>query len=219
MDHQTFQKIATEIARHFPTTESWIIQAIIVMVAAGLGAFFGQHVRTRGKNLATKADFESLKDQLRFNTKIVETIKRDVDHKDWAKREWTNLRRVKLEALINAMHDCTAFLPRHRNSSVEGKYHDEQEPMDELDTLASLYLPELKLEVLSFTMACRELVQLQLSMGKDFLTVKDAPTRDEISKKHMLMLRPSYEKVGIASAALENAATKVLLQIMNVSPA
>ena len=91
--------------------------------------------------------------------------------------------------------------------------------MDELDTLASLYLPELKLEVLSFTMACRELVQLQLSMGKDFLTVKDAPTRDEISKKHILMLRPSYEKVGIASAALENAATKVLLQIMNVSPA
>ena len=152
--------------------KGWVIQAIIVMVAAGLGAFFGEHLRTRGKILATKADFESLKDQLRFNTKIVETIKRDVDHKDWAKREWTNLRRVKLEALINAMHDCTAFLPRHRNSSVEGKYHDEQEPMDELDTLASLYLPELKLEVLSFTMACRELVQLQLSMGKDFLTVK-----------------------------------------------
>jgi len=108
MDEATIQKIAAEVARHLPSY-AWVlllVQVVILAAAAAVGAFFGEYLKTRGKNLATKADFDSLQDQLRANTELVETIKAEVGQKDWAQREWTNLRRTKLEALLEKMHDC-----------------------------------------------------------------------------------------------------------------
>src|SRR5262249_58022566 len=112
MDELTIQKIAAEVVRHLPSYP-WLVllvQVLLTLVAAGAGAFFGEYFRTRGKNLATKADFDSLQEQLRATTQTVETIKSEVAQKDWAQREWTNLRRTKLEALLEKMHDCEAYL-------------------------------------------------------------------------------------------------------------
>src|SRR5262245_32814719 len=112
MDEVTIQKIAAEVARHLPSY-AWmllLVQVVILAAAAAVGAFFGEYLMTRGKNLATKADFVSLQDQLRANTELVETIKAEVGQKDWARREWANLRRTKLEELIEKMHDCLVFI-------------------------------------------------------------------------------------------------------------
>src|SRR5262252_4432820 len=123
MDEVTIQKIAAEVVRHLPNY-AWVlllVQGLITLVAAGAGAFFGEYFRTRGKNLATKADFHSLQEQLRATTQTVETIKSEVAQKDWAQREWTNLRRTKLEALLEKMHDCLAFLDQLRRRAVKGE--------------------------------------------------------------------------------------------------
>src|SRR5262249_17746595 len=123
-----------EVARHLPSY-AWVlllVQVVILAAAAAVGAFFGEYLKTRGKNLATKADFDSLQDQLRANTELVETIKAEVGQKDWAQREWTNLRRTKLEALLEKMHDCET------------------------------YLHELGNEIYRFSQKCRELVMIAM---------------------------------------------------------
>ena len=57
---------------------------VVTLIAAAVGAFIGEYLRTRGKNLATRADFESLQAQLRANTQTVESIKSEVSQRDWA---------------------------------------------------------------------------------------------------------------------------------------
>src|SRR5262245_58921177 len=96
-----------------------LVQVVILGAAAAVGAFFGEYLKMSGKNLATKADFESLQDQLRANTELVETIKAEAGQ-NWAKRERTNLRRIKLEELMEQMHECVAVLERLGSRAVVG---------------------------------------------------------------------------------------------------
>ena len=58
-----------------------VVQSALMLIAAAAGAFLGEYLKTRGKNLATKADFESLSDQLRASTEMVETIKAEIGQK------------------------------------------------------------------------------------------------------------------------------------------
>jgi hypothetical protein len=72
---------------------------------------------------------------------LVETIKykSEVGQKDWSKREWTNLRRIKLEALLEKMHESEAMLDRLRNKAIKGEFELEHDPMSQLDAIATLY--------------------------------------------------------------------------------
>jgi hypothetical protein len=120
MDQETVRRIAEEVARlsGYPWS-FWAVQLIVTLFAAGLGAFLGEYLRTRGKNLATTADFERLQNELSANTKLVETIKAEVRLRDWAAREWTNLRRVKLEELLKTLYfpelaiEVSTYLAQH----------------------------------------------------------------------------------------------------------
>src|SRR5215831_12687732 len=142
MDEVTIQKIATEIAHHLPSY-AWVlllVQVVILAAAAAVGASFGEYLKTRGKHLATKADFDSLQDQLRANTELVETIKAEIGQKDWAKRERTNLRRIKLEELMETMHECVAVLERLGSRAVVGDCEaGRRDPVAPLVAIGDLY--------------------------------------------------------------------------------
>jgi hypothetical protein len=169
MDEVTIQKIAAEVVRHLPSYP-WLVllfQVLLTLVAAGAGALFGEYFKTRGKNLAAKADFESLQEQLRATTQTVETIKSEVAQKDWARREWANLRRIKLEALLEKVHECGMYLSRLYDPAYEGK------PISEADVLAALYFPELKSEADRFTLSCREQRALIGKLSSDVFDSRD----------------------------------------------
>ena len=73
-------KMAAEVAKHISAI--WWLQlaiqvALTIAAAAGL-AYYGGYLKTRGEQLATKADFEDLKKQLSESTKVVEEIKSEV---------------------------------------------------------------------------------------------------------------------------------------------
>jgi hypothetical protein len=120
---------------------------VIAALVSSLTALGVSYFRTRGQNLATKHDFEELQRQLEDNTKLVEDIKSEVGQGDWARREWTNLRRIKLEALLEKMHECEVYLDRRRNSAYEGEpAKPERDCISELDALAALYFRELRSE-------------------------------------------------------------------------
>jgi hypothetical protein len=50
--------------------------------------------------------------QLEKQTKLVETVRTEVSQKDWMKREWLNLRRIKLEALVEKLNDVDEYLEK-----------------------------------------------------------------------------------------------------------
>src|SRR5215510_4710397 len=140
MDSDPILNIAVAVAKQL-SAAPWrliVIQAVIMLLAAAVGAFLGEHLRMRGKNLATKADVASVLRQLSANTKLVEAIQSEVSQKDWSRREWANLRRAKLEELLKVAHDCEDFRKRYRTNCMEGVHTPEHDPDSELETIAAL---------------------------------------------------------------------------------
>jgi hypothetical protein len=219
MDLATVQAIAAEIAQHL-SSDLWLlllIQAVIMVASAAVGAFLSEYLKTRGKNLATKADFESLQNQLHANTELVETIKSEVGQKDWTRREWTNLRRIKLELLLQRLHDCDDYLDRSRSAALAGNTSAERDPRDELDTIVALYFPELKLEEIAFSLPYMEEKGLILQLGQEMQKAgSDPAVRDQIFQRFPGKWSEQYAARRQASKKLVKAARTLLVEIMDV---
>jgi hypothetical protein len=220
MDPETIRKIAAELATQLPSNAWWLlaVQTMLFVGAAALGSFIGEYLKERGKHLATKADFESLKDQLKANTELVETIKADVSHKDWAQREWSNLRRLKVEALITGMHDCETYLDEMRRTANQGELVGKRAPDSEMGTIAALYLPELETQVSNFLQTFYQLTVQTSTFGQETLMANDLSGRQKAFEKFQLEYMPKYAEFRNASDALTAAARDLLFEIMGANP-
>jgi hypothetical protein len=228
MDQDTIAKIAAEITKHLPTYPWWVLlsaQAIVALVAAGVGALAGGYLKTRGTNFATKADFETLLAQLRANTELVETIKAEVSQKDWAKREWVNLRRAKLEILFEKIHNCMTYLKESRSKARRDRIHpyrddrinlDKHErSLDEAKAIVSLYVPELRSEMEEFAESCAghylatSFYLHDLEINKEgYSGVIDANRKYD---SHI-------ERILADMTRFETAGRKLLIEIMGIAP-
>jgi hypothetical protein len=196
---------------------------VIAALVSALTALGVSYFRTRGQNLATKHDFDELQKQLSANTKLVEDIKSDVSQRDWARREWTNLRRVKLEALMEKMHACETYLDQYRAYSMDHTLkaaEPEHNPMDELRTIAELYLPELGDEVVMLLEAFQNRVMAGMHLrSKWFKMTLDVEEADRTAFHktalaeygNAVVLAEFLEAVG----ALKAAARTLLVNIMD----
>lgn len=227
MDKATIQEIAAEVVRHLPNY-AWallLVQVLLTLLAAAAGAFFGEYLKTRGKNLATKADienlatkadFESLQNQLRANTELVETM---VGQRDWTARERTSLRRIQLEALLEKMNDCDNYIDQHRNRFMDSKGTDpdQRDYLNELNAMGSLYFPELENEVRRFYVSGKE----QITLGLDLAQKLDSAGNDMAARKSAYdtfrrKWRERYKEHSAARSALTAAARRLLVSIMDV---
>ena len=141
MDQDTIQTLAQEIARQLPTW-SWqvvLFQMVLTILAFGAGIVFAQ------KRSQSAAREIGSTDSSR--TKPAERV---VPDEGWREREWANLRRIKLEVLVNRMHDCERFGEQTVGSEV-----NERDPLGELQVITTLYFPELKAEVDRYLERCR----------------------------------------------------------------
>jgi hypothetical protein len=222
MDKETIQQIAAEVVAQLPLGDRYwmymylVINVAVVAVAAALAAWFGSFLKTKGQNFATKQDFDELLRQLRTNTDAVETIKSEIGQRDWVRREWTNLRRVKLEALLEKMHECEEYLDRRRDLAVEGKGGTpERKSINELDVLAALYFPELKNEVDLFVSICRNQRLLIIKYARAVLKAGgDIPARDAAYEDYESKWKP--HELSLARDTLTTAARSLLERVMNV---
>jgi hypothetical protein len=172
MDKETIQQIAAQVVAQLPLGLLMIVKVVIGVLVSALTALGVSYFRTRGQNLATKHDFDELKKQLKANTDLVENIKSEVSQRDWAQREWTNLRRIKLEALLEKMHDCKAFLNVQRRKAIKGEIEaQERDKWSELDDIGTLYFRELRNEVDNFSNKCIEQGRLNIQLAR---AVKEA---------------------------------------------
>jgi hypothetical protein len=157
MDKNIIHQIAAEVVAQLPIGHPYwmhlylFINLLIVAAVAGIAAWVGSFLKTKGQNFATKQDFDELHRQLKINTETVETIKSEVSQRDRAQREWTNLRRIKLEGLLEKMHECEAYLDRCADALICGRMvPQERDLASELLAISSLHFPELEPQVHRF---------------------------------------------------------------------
>jgi hypothetical protein len=219
MDKETIQQIVAEVVARLPFGDRYwlflIINIVVMALTAAVAAFAGSYFRTRGQHLATKADFDSLQEQLRATTQMVETIKSEVGQRDWARRERTNLQRIKLEALVEKMLECEEYLNRQLDSAIEGMVPPpERDCISELHALA-LYLPELENEVDRFTRICRKQITRMEKLGLAIRVNRNVPAAQRVAIDNFDSQSPSNELLD-ARNALTAAARSLLERIMNV---
>jgi hypothetical protein len=236
MDKETIQQIAAEVVARLPFGDSyWLFLLVMVLVSALVGAFAAlgaSYFRTRGQNLATKHDFNDLLKQQEKTAEAVETIKSEISQRDWAQREWTNLRRIKLEVLLEKLHECETYLDRHTGRFLGGESldHEEGDPANALLALGDLYFPELKDESGRYYIHWKELIVLGLKHSKtvlsakqDVLTAKqgaDLPSHQVAHKSAMDALSREWNAsraiLNVDRSKLVAAARSLLERIMNV---
>ena len=74
MDPETIRKIALEGVHLLPsygwTWTQLVLQVLLTMLAAGVGAYASSYLKIRAQNLAIKADFNSLQKRLSAQTEL-----------------------------------------------------------------------------------------------------------------------------------------------------
>jgi hypothetical protein len=221
MDKDIIQQIAAAVVAQLPYGDRpwlfWLINAAIVALAGLVGTWGGSYLRTRGQHLATKHDFDSLQNQLKANTKLVETIKSEVGQREWAQREWTNLRRVKLETLLEKMHECETYLDQLRRSCLGGTVIVESDPFNELDAIGTLYFRELNKEVARFYLNGRAQMEIAYELGKAINRAgNDIDARQSAFDTFQGKWSKLYQEFAAARSALTVAARSLLERIMDV---
>lgn len=124
------------------------------LLAAG-AAFLGSYLQERGKNYATKQDFEELLKQLRQTTEATAEIKTQIEHADWLKREAMSLRRQKAETLILSTYEARDYLQSASKEVLFGRRQEvDYSPGSKASMLISLYFSELTREGTVFGALC-----------------------------------------------------------------
>jgi hypothetical protein len=221
MDQETIRKIAEEVGHYLPDYR-WVLiaQVVITALGAGIAAYVGSFLKTRGQNFATKADFGMLLDQLSVQTKAVETIKSEISQKDWAAREWANLRRLKLEELLNKVAECEGYLERLRRATFEGIIlADHRDYGTELSSLATLYFKrEMIKEVGAYLTIYRGVTVAITGLGVAYMEAGTDPSaRAAAVAKFKSKYAELFPESLKARSALDNAAQKLMLEIMDVA--
>ena len=192
---------------------------------AGIVAWVGAYLKIKGENLATKQNFDDLLKQQEETAKAVEDIKSEISQRDWARREWANLRRIKLEALLEKMHGCQTYLDQYdaysRDHTLKAAA-PEHDPMGELQTIAELYRPELRDEVFALYQASHNQVWAGMNLRSEWFKMA-LDVEEEADKKafHAKALG-EYGKAMAPTKFLEAvhdlraAARTLLVNIMDV---
>lgn len=86
-------------------TDTWLASIrlfgipVLSFIAAGVGAYVGSYLKKRGENLATKDDFDDLKEQTRQLTQATKEIEARISDQLWNRqRRWELKRDTLLEA-------------------------------------------------------------------------------------------------------------------------
>ena len=218
MDEATIKQIASAIAGQLPAPSIGLIvvQTALFAIAAAVGAFFGEYFKTKGKNLATKQDFEDLKEQLKANTELVERVKVEIGREDWAAREWTNLRRFKLEELLDRANASETNLNQTRREAIEGNVQLNDSALEALQTIQGLYLPELENEVAKLATSHRLYLQSCGTLGIAAINKRNNPELSAAYDAALSEVSNRFRETIAPSKALRAAARNLLGKIMKI---
>jgi hypothetical protein len=146
MSPEVIRSLATEIVAQ-TVLSGWVYYAVLACLTIGAstaGAFLGGYIRRRAEHAALRADFESVKQQLRETTDVTESIKTDI-HRISERSEkvrWQKLE--KLEAYVTTLLATVDWYSRDmQHRFFDADKPSESDPYRTASMLQSLYLPEL----------------------------------------------------------------------------
>jgi hypothetical protein len=186
-----------------------LLSLTLTFLVAGAGAYIGSYLHEKGKGLATKEDIGRI-------TEIVEQVKTDIGQQDWAKREWTNLRRLKLEEYLNHAHGIVRYVEATERSAGHGKLSDLHDPRAEFQTLGSLYFPELREEQEQFIGATLVRIMSASYYAEEMIKARTGMA-DPKTAHTTFTTRRDVGAIADAQIALRQAARALLLRIMPAS--
>ena len=226
MDQSTVNEIAKAIAGQPVPLEGHVYGLIALITAAcgSLGAFVGSYLSERGKNFATKVDFDGLQEQLKRSTALTEAIKREVEHEAWTRREWSTLRWQKLEEMLGFVHDTALYLDEYRAAALEGKFLTRPNPIERADTIVTLYFPHLRAVFYDCARPCRQLLSLFIEHAQAVSGIKkNEPIEQQIKAREEAFgaMKAKYEKIYPewlrGRAALDAAAAIAVLDVAGLN--
>lgn len=161
MDALMISKISNEIVNEtiLLNWKFYVLLVLITFVTTCISSYVFPYLKTRGKALATEADFKSLLKQLQKTTETTETIKRAITHNDWALKELKLLRRQKLEELLIAIFEVEDWVDSYKDNKIfGGSVNNSSSPICKIRLIGALYFNEIASEISSFTLVYRKLV-------------------------------------------------------------
>jgi len=145
----------------------------IALVVGFAAAFIGAYAKKRGESFATKADMDALVAQVKATTAVAEEVRASVSHADWVTRELKTLRRLKLEELLQAVHEVQAWQDLERGRVVFNSSNDSgPSPLPKVERISGLYFPELQATVHQFSQKHRQMMIEILQAGQNILVAR-----------------------------------------------
>ena len=81
-------------------TATYVILFIVCAVSGFIGSYLSSYAKTKGKNFATKEDFENLKSQTKILTEATEKVKSEVANSSWIEsKKWELKFKIYTEVL------------------------------------------------------------------------------------------------------------------------
>jgi len=90
-----------------------------VALAAGVGAFCSSYLKEKGKNYASKEDYQIIKEQLEKNTSVVEQIRHEFGHKTWSSQQIWLIKQKCYESIFRALFDIRKYVESQRDEYLE----------------------------------------------------------------------------------------------------
>ena len=124
---------------------------------------------------------------------------------------------MKLEALLEKMHDCEGYLERARAKAFDREVLHERDPQSELDTLAALYFPELGSHVRKHSVIYRQQIHAGTILVVELMKAgDDMGARQSAFDTYMAQMPQRWAELSTATDELRAAARRRLVQIMGV---
>lgn len=223
MNDATIQEIAKAIVKEqfFLNWQFYVILLFFTIIGFSIGAFLDSYFKNRGKNYATKADFDELLKQLRTTTSVAEEIKSSISHSDWILKEWKTLRRLKLEELLSVIQEFNNEISREFRETLGGSgdtIYNSQNLTTKIRTIISLYFPELSDESINLLKIYETHIKWLASNNTKLIEAKLSNADEYTKLKNVLdaKFKECYRGILNATGKIEIRSPQILKQIIGI---
>lgn len=137
----------------------YLLVFAISLVSGAIVAFSVPYLKQRGKNLATKSDFEEILRQLKLTTTLAEGIKSDINLKLEEEHNIRTLSREKMEALFEQTFELELWLEQARGRAEMGFASDTHAcPITRIEMYQIIYFKEIIVEMRDLQLATFEVM-------------------------------------------------------------
>lgn len=159
MDDEIFQKVLKVIEERSITLDllSYVIIAVVSLVSGLIGAFGASYIKEKGKNYATKEDFDALLEQTKLTTHETEAIKASIGKSGWRESKQWELRYTIYTEILQSLAEWRIALTRAHvvlyendgSAKKELTEEDNNKIRDATQMTASVLLKLAKIEAIS----------------------------------------------------------------------